>query len=300
MRCLLRTLGKKNCPGWRQYKQQYKKLRSLYRVAQKLRPSRSKDNDKVEARASLIRERYTDFITCATSLLSHAEQTLSTEALSPSIVAVCHDYSTHAHRQIDQLSRRVLHGETIPHEEKVFSIFETHTEWICKGKAGVPVELGLRTGIVEDQYGFIINYRVMQGETDDQAAIPFIQDTKDRFPLMKSCSFDKGFYSPNNRAVLSELLEVAAMPKKGKLSSADKELQQSDAFKQARKKHAAVESAINALEVHGLDRCSDRGINGFRRYVGVAILARNIYQIGRILHKREQQALKRRKQLKVV
>lgn len=42
------------------------------------------------------------------------------------------------------IDRRVLKGECIPHEEKVFSIFEPHTEWICKGKAGVPVELGLR------------------------------------------------------------------------------------------------------------------------------------------------------------
>ena len=47
-------------------------------------------------------------------------------------------YIIHAKRQIDQIRRRVIQGETIPHEEKVFSIFEPHTEWISKGKAGVP------------------------------------------------------------------------------------------------------------------------------------------------------------------
>jgi transposase, IS5 family len=39
---------------------------------------------------------------------------------------------------------RVLCEQAIPHEDKVFSVYEPHTEWISKGKAGVPVELGLK------------------------------------------------------------------------------------------------------------------------------------------------------------
>ena len=53
------------------------------------------------------------------------------------------NYMSHAERQIDQIRRRVIGGERISHEEKVFSIFEEYTEWISKGKAGVPQELGL-------------------------------------------------------------------------------------------------------------------------------------------------------------
>jgi hypothetical protein len=41
-----------------------------------------------------------------------------------------------------------------------------------------------------------------------------------------------------------------------------------------------VESAINALENHGLDRCLDHGIDGFKRYVSLAVLARNIQILG--------------------
>lgn len=62
-----------------------------------------------------------------------------------------------AERQIDQIRRRILQGETIPHEEKVFSLFQRHTEWISKDKVGVPVELGLRVCILEDQHGFILH-----------------------------------------------------------------------------------------------------------------------------------------------
>ncbi len=71
----------------------------------------------------------------------------------------------HATRQIDQIRRRVILGEVIAHEEKVFSIFEPHTEWISKGKAGVPVELGLKVCILEDQHQFILHHQGIANHT---------------------------------------------------------------------------------------------------------------------------------------
>ena len=53
--------------------------------------------------------------------------------------------------------RRVIEHEYIAHSEKVFSLFELHTEWINEGKAGVPVELGLRVCVLQDQFGFTYN-----------------------------------------------------------------------------------------------------------------------------------------------
>lgn len=58
-------------------------------------------------------------------------------------------------RQIDQIRRRVLEGESIPHEDKVFSMFQAHTEWISQGKVGVPVALGVKVCVIEDQHRFI-------------------------------------------------------------------------------------------------------------------------------------------------
>ena len=67
-------------------------------------------------------------------------------------------------------------------------------------------------------------------------------------------------------------------------------------FTTARRQHAAVESAINALEVHGLDRCPDHGIDGFKRYVALAVLARIIQQLGaRLKKKKVRLATRRRK-----
>ena len=197
-------------------------------------------------------------------------------------------FVAHAERQIDQIRRRVLNGETIPHKEKIFSLHEPHTEWVVKGKAGVPVELGLRVAVVEDQHGFILNHQVMEGITDDQVAIPIIEETKALFPNISSASFDKGFHSPQNQAELKPLLDKVVMPKKGKLSEADKEREHAPEFIDLRHQHSAVESAINALEVHGLDRCPDHGIDGFKRYVALAIVARNIQRLGAILRGQEQ------------
>lgn len=196
-------------------------------------------------------------------------------------------YLVHADRQIDQIRRRVIEGEKIPHNEKIFSLFEEHTEWISKGKAGVPVELGLKVCVLEDQHGFILHHRVMQNETDDQIAVTIVQQAKEFHPSLVSCSFDKGFHSPANQKELVEHLDFVVLPKKGRLSKEDKEREYSEEFIRARHQHSAVESAINALEVHGLDRCLDHGINGFKKYVALAVLDRNIQQLGVKLRQQE-------------
>ena len=133
----------------------------------------------------------------------------------------------------------------------------------------------------------------MQKEMDDQIAVPIIQETKERFPDLISCTFDKGFHSPENQKDLAGLLDKVVLPRKGKLSAINKEIENSEDFKEARRKHSAIESSINALENHGLDRCPDHGIHGFKRYVGLAVLARNIQILGHILQQKQVQRMQK-------
>ena len=146
------------------------------------------------------------------------------------------EYMEDAELLIDQIHRRVVEGQSIPHHEKIFSIFERHTEWISKGKAGVPVELGLRVCIVKDQYGFILHHRVMENETDEKIAVAVIRATQKLFPDFKSCSFDKGFHSTSDQEELGELLDELTLPRKGKLSKAAEKIEQSEAFIECKKK----------------------------------------------------------------
>jgi len=287
-------------PGWRQNTYNIKQIKRLMRIAQKKKRVSAKSESQKEKCEEAIKQSHSDLIALAETFLKKASETQCELTAScklsmgdiAQIESVQH-FMQHAERQIDQIKRRVLEGEIIPHEEKVFSIFQSHTEWISKGKAGVPVELGLRVCILEDQHQFILNHRVMEKETDDQVAVPMVKVAKTAFPQMTSCSFDKGFHSKSNQEMLSEILDSVGLKRKGKLSQKAKLIESSDEFKQAINKHSAVESAINALEVHGLDKCRDHGIDGFKRYVALSIVARNIHRIGAILHQRAQKKIAR-------
>ncbi len=140
---------------------------------------------------------------------------------------------------------------------------------------------------MKDQYGFILHHRVMENETDDKVAVPIIFETKQRFPDFRSCSFDKGFHSPANQKNLSPILDHVFLPRKGRLSKVAKEIEFSNEFREARRKHSAVESSINALGNHGLDKCRLHGIHGFKRYTALAVVARNIQIFGHILQQKE-------------
>ncbi len=285
--------------GWRQSKHNIKQLKRQIFKLQKLKHSTSKNFHKVQKKKQEIVAAYSAYSKTAESLIEKAKVTknkLIHNGVDPILLLEIDYFISHAERQIEQISRRVMQGEKIPHQEKIFSVFEPHTEWICKGKAGVPVELGLKVVVLEDEHGFILNHQIMQNQTDEKIAVPFVKKTKEKFLELSSCSFDKGFHSPANQEELKQILDVVALPKKGRLSKKDMEYQQSEEFKTAKKKHSAIESAINALEVHGLDRCPDKGIHGFKRYVSLAVLARNIQIIGSVLIKREQRALKRQQE----
>ncbi len=273
-------------PGWRQHQYNLSQFKRLYRKIQKLRRSNSKNETKKQARETLIGEAHQAYIELAQVYLDRVSGSYdilrNTHKVPETLLLELKTFSQHAERQIDQIERRVIKHEVIPHDEKVFSLFQAHTEWISKGKAGVPVELGVRVCIMEDSHGFILHHQVMQKETDDKVAVRMVKDTQEQFPAFKACSFDKGFHSLDNQRRLNESLDQVVLPKKGKLSKADKEREYADEFVQARKQHSAVESAINALQVHGLDKCLDHGIDGVERYAALAVLSRNIQKVGAI------------------
>jgi len=283
--------------GWRKGKFNLRRVKKAFRNAQQLKRSTSKDDKKMAKREQLIMYAHLIYLELTETLIDKARETLF--FISPDSILMqlkiekILKYIAHAERQIDQIRRRVVEGETIPHHEKVFSIFEEHTEWIKKGKAGVSVELGLKVCIVKDQFGFILHYRVMQNETDDEVAVPIILETKERFEDLFSCSFDKAFHSPSNQEELAKILEKVILPRKGKLSAINKEIENSEEFIQARRKHSAVESSINALKNHGLELCPDHGIDGFKRYVGMAVVARNLQIIGHIIQQKELKRLQK-------
>lgn len=282
---------------WRQSVYNIRSFKKLYRQAQRLKYSNSKNENKRAARQQLVMDAYTALIETAENYILKSTLTInsidSSDPVTMARIELLNNYMDHANRQIDQIRRRVLQDENILHCEKVFSIFEPHTEWICKGKAGVPQELGLRVCVMEDQYGLILHHRVMEKETDDKVAVTMVNATQRKFPAFNGCSFDKGFYTPANKKELKNKLDTLVMPKKGRCNKTELAEETADIFVRSKRKHSAVESAINGLENHGLDRCPDHGIYGFKRYVSLAVLARNLQIIGHHIQQKELKRLQR-------
>lgn len=280
---------------WRQSEHNLRELKKLYRRVQTCKHSSSQDEAKRQIKQEEVRQAHRTYLEQARHHLDRAKQTrgeLAHIVLAEVFLGELDDFMRHAERQIDQIDRRVLQGQSIPHAEKVFSLFQPHTEWISKGKAGVPVELGLRVCVVEDQYRFILNHLVMEKTTDDAIAVSVVEQTKERFDTLESVSADKGFHSQSNQTRLAEVVKLPAIPKKGKLSAADQARQEDAEFVRLRRQHSAVESAINALEVHGLDLCRDHGIDGFKRYVAMAVVARNVHRLGAVIRQQEAERIR--------
>jgi IS5 family transposase len=210
-------------------------------------------------------------------------------------------YNAYIKKQMDLIDRRLLKGETIEASEKIYSIFEEYTNWITKGKRNPSVELGLLLLITTDQNQFIVDYKVMEKEKDAAQIKPLTERIANLYPNKKiySHSFDKGFYSKINYETLKlSNTENIILPKKGKLNKEEKERESGKTFKALRNAHSAVESNINMLEHHGLNRCPDKGLHGYKRYVGLSVLAYNLHILGNHLiaqeRKKEEQRQKQR------
>jgi len=185
-------------------------------------------------------------------------------------------------KHLDLVERRLIRGEVIPHGEKVFSLFEPHTQWIAKGKLFPPVELGHKLLVTTDQHELILDYRVMEQLADVDEVVPLADRLLSRYGEghVQSLSFDKGFTRQEDRELLELYIPEVVLPKRGKRSQADEEREEQRSFKRLRHRHQAIESDINCLEHHGLNRCLDKGPDGYKRYVGFGVLAYNLHKIG--------------------
>lgn len=110
-------------------------------------------------------------------------------------------------KHIDLVDRRILQKEEIPHQEKLFSIFEQYTEWINKGKKHPSVELGKKVSITTDQYGLIVDSYLMEKESDSQIVVSTATRILEKFKVI-SWSFDKGYWHKDNKVFLRPVLNL--------------------------------------------------------------------------------------------
>ncbi len=181
-------------------------------------------------------------------------------------------------------------GEKIPHAQKVFSIHKPHTRWISKDKAGVLAELGLPVALVEDEHRFILAYHILWDTSDVEVAVAIIDAVQAAFPAFNACSFDRGFHSLKNREALDARLALNALPKKGKLSLAERA-------------RACVQGSAAAAPgrrvVSGQFRTSGRwrqkSPENFALMVSLSVLAVNVHRLGCLVRDQERARIRRRR-----
>jgi len=200
-------------------------------------------------------------------------------------------------RVIDQARRRVLRGEQVPSTEKIYSIFETHTDLIKRGKVQTPIEFGHKVFLAESAHGLITQYEVLEGNPgDDQQVEPSLRRHKETFGRAPELyGSDRGFFSETNlRSCERNGVKVTCIPQRGGRKTAKRErYENSPAFKEGQRFRAGIEGRISVLfRGRGMKRCLAEGHQRFELLVGAAVLANNLMRISDLLTKRTRRTRK--------
>ena len=277
--------------GWRQHKSLWKKAKKAAREIGRIKKGGNYQVRLERAYGKLLQ--ITDLVLPRTqALLDYALQDLPTdrEGLPTGEVAFLLENLVYWHAATTHVCgtarRRVLEDEKVANSDKLFSLFEPHTELIKRGKASQPIQYGHKVFVIEDAVGFICHYKIMPWGTDDrEILISEIKALRKRLRgRIQSASFDRGFHSPDNQEQLAKLIAHPCLPKPGAKQAAEQESQATVQFRQARQKHAGIESAIGALQSgNALATCRDHSQVGYARYIGLGVLGRNLLILGKLL-----------------
>jgi IS5 family transposase len=218
---------------------------------------------------------------------------LKTAALRDEIAHYC-DLGT---RVIEQTRRRVLDGEQVPTSEKIYSIFEPHTDLIKRGKVRTPVEFGHKVFLAESAKGLITQYDVLKGNPVDEVHVaPSLRRHRRTFRRAPQLyGADRGFFSERNETVCVHggVATVSIPQRGGSKTPQRRDYERSAAFKQGQRFRAGIEGRISVLmRGRGMKRCRAEGAERFVLFVAAAVLANNLMILGALLTKRSRRRRK--------
>ena len=276
--------------GWRKIKRWRKDLKNMLLILSRAQASKGKGKEERVEKATRT------YLEQASKLAQKVEvfvmeSNVDCVLMEPVLLDLCY-FQSMMIKHIDLVNRRLILKQIIPTHEKIYSIFETYTEWIAKGKMRPSVELGKRVNITTDQFHLIIDWKIANHTADVDMLLPLVDRLTAKYKI-KSLSADKGYFKKEYKELIALFISEVVIPKKGKLSVAEKEIESTPLFRKTRHQHSAIESNINELEHRGLDRCKDKGYKGFEKYVGVGVIAFNLKRIGEYLLERDRQLLRK-------
>jgi len=273
--------------GWRQHAHLLAKVQRLARGIDRIA---AKKGAHYQER---LKSKYRALLKLSGKIVKRARKLLAEAAARGSELALLAELRLFLQRteQVRETARRrVLKGEQVPNGEKLFSLFEPHTQLYKRGKAGEPVQFGRLVMVYEDAAGFLVHRHVLPRDaTDASVVVEQTRLTQERLGgRIEEASFDRGFHSPENQVELAKIIAHPCLPKPGAKQAAAQAASGTVQFRAARQRHPGIESAIGALQSgNGQQRCRDHSEIGFDRYVSLGILGRNLHVLGKLLIARE-------------
>jgi IS5 family transposase len=190
-----------------------------------------------------------------------------------------------AERVMQQAHQRVVAGRPVPNDQKLFSIFEPHTELLIRGKAGKPIEFGHMVQIQQVQEKFITHYDVFgRRPVEHELLEPALERHRALFgEYPREITTDKGYYASGAQlAALRERIELVAIAKKGRRSAEEQQRESDPFFRHAQRFRAGVEGTISYLKrVLGLARCYLKGWMHYAAAVGAVVFVHNLMVLAR-------------------
>jgi IS5 family transposase len=169
--------------------------------------------------------------------------------------------------------RAQVDGETVPARERVFSLFEQHTELIKRGRRQKPVEFGHKVLLCESAEKFITDYEVYEKQEADCALTESVIDRHEKLfgKRPEVLAADKGFCPAEAKfRELAERVDTLAIPQRMR-DFVDKVLAHWQAFR------AGIEGTISGLKrAFRLIRCFFQGFRSFSSAVGLGVFCHNL------------------------
>ena len=216
-------------------------------------------------------------------------ESLLAESLSKEML----HFSALGAKVIDQAQRRVLQGETVPAQEKVFSIFEPHTDIILKGGRGP--EYGHKICVAAGASGLITDCIILDGNPADST---LATEMVERHTVIygrapRQVAFDGGFSSKENLKNIKALDAVDVVFTKHRGMSVEEMARSRNIYKGLVRFRAGVEAIISFVKrAVGLDRCLWKGHESFKAYVWASVASANLLTLARARIARRKAAAK--------
>jgi IS5 family transposase len=178
---------------------------------------------------------------------------------------------------IAQSERRVLHGEPVPAQEKLVSLFETHADIIVKRKG--EVQFGHKLNLTTGRSGLVLDLVIEAGNpADSERLMPMLERHIDAYGAAPRQAVADGSFASRANLARAKACGVhdMAFHKKNGLKVEDM-VRSRWVYRKLRNFRAGIEAGISCLKrAFGLGRCTWRGLEHFKAYVWSSVVAYNL------------------------